>query len=98
MILIMSDFLDPVPEFFPFKDYVSKIATEIEQKDKEKKDRRKTYNKAIQEQLEEESLQEGKIGQRFFGPIRSWEYRAAEFRKTRNEIRELPTADFCPDS
>jgi len=93
-----DDFLNPefdVPEFeFPEKGIVDPTSYRCPGNSPganraAKNDRKKAYNKAVQEQLEEESMQEGKIGQRCIGPKRSLEYRAAMYQQTYREIMNL---------
>jgi hypothetical protein len=101
-----DDFLNPdleVPEFLFGRcrgDYwqdggkfFGKFPTYTDEEYKnniEKQERKRAYNKAVQEQIEEESMQEGKIGQRCIDPKRSLEYRAAMYRQTYKEIKNLP--------
>lgn len=84
-----------VPEF-NFPVFTNQDYNSLKEVDKERERRAKHYANAFQEQLEIESMQEGKIGQKKF-PIDD-EERIRLFRETRKEIRWLPTADFCPDN
>lgn len=76
----MEDYLDPIPEFFPWKDIPTETSAESE-----RRNRREEYLKAN----EEEVLREGKVAQYRFDT--DMQDRKNGFRKTLEDIRKLYT-------